>query len=172
MLGAIQAVLPAFAMPFTVVGGREAAEFERAIGAFAREPNGGMIILPSPNTLVHRRAIMSVAARHHLPTIYPYGFFAREGGLMSYGIVPSDNFRRAAGYVDRILRSEKVGELPVQVPSKFELVINLKTAKALNLDVPQALLARADEVSNEAVPRGKGAPRRPDKRVRYRAWDA
>jgi len=94
MLGAIQAVMPAFSMPFTIVGGRDAAEFERAIEMFAREPNGGMIILPSPNTLVHRRVIMDLAARHRLPAIYPYGFFAREDGLTSYGIVPSDNLRR------------------------------------------------------------------------------
>jgi ABC-type uncharacterized transport system substrate-binding protein len=146
MLGAIQAVLPAFSRPFTVVGGRDAAEFERSIEMFAREPNGGMIILPSPNTLVHRQVIMALAARYRLPAIYPYGFFAREGGLMSYGIVPSDNFRRAAGYVDRILKGEKPGELPVQVPTKFEFVINLKTAKTLGLEVPPTLLARADEV--------------------------
>jgi putative ABC transport system substrate-binding protein len=146
MLGAIQAVMPAFSMPFTVIGGRDATEFERVIEMFAREANGGMIILPSPNTLVHRRAIMTLAARHRLPAIYPYGFFAREGGLTSYGIVPSDNFRRAAAYVDRILKGEKPGELPVQVPTKFELVINLKTAKVLGLEVPSMLLARADEV--------------------------
>jgi len=91
MLGAIQAVLPAFSMPFTIVGGRDAAEFERAIEIFAREPNGGIIVLPSPNTLVHRHVIMESAARHRLPAIYPYAFFAREGGLTSYGIVPSDN---------------------------------------------------------------------------------
>ena len=111
MLGAIQAVIPAFAMPFIAVGGRDAAEFERAIEEFAREPNGGLIILPSPNTLVHRRAIMALAARHRLPAIYPYGFFAREGGLLSYGIVPSDNFRRAAAYVDRILKGANPGEI-------------------------------------------------------------
>jgi ABC-type uncharacterized transport system substrate-binding protein len=146
MLGAIQAVMPAFAMPFIAVGGRDAAEFERAIEEFAREPNGGLIILPSPNTLVHRRAIMALAARRRLPAIYPYGFFAREGGLLSYGIVPSDNFRRAAAYVDRILKGANPGELPVQVPTKFELVINLKTAKELGLTVPATLLARADEV--------------------------
>jgi putative ABC transport system substrate-binding protein len=131
MLGAIQAVMP---------------EFERGIEGFAREPNGGLIILPSPNTLVHRRAIMAAAARSRLPAIYPYGFFAREGGLLSYGIVPSDNFRRAAGYVDRILKGANPAEMPVQVPTKFELVINLKTAKELGLTVPTTLLARADEV--------------------------
>jgi putative tryptophan/tyrosine transport system substrate-binding protein len=146
MLGAIQAVMPTFAMPFAVVGGRDAGEFERAIETFARDPNGGLIILPSPNTLVQRRVIMAMAARHRLPAIYPYGFFAREGGLISYGIVPSDNFRRAAGYVDRILKGGKPGELPIQVPTKFELVINLKTAKELGLEVPPTLLSRADEV--------------------------
>jgi putative tryptophan/tyrosine transport system substrate-binding protein len=146
MLGAIQAVMPAFSMPFTILGGRDAAEFERAIEMFARDPNGGMIILPSPNTLVHRHVIMDLAARHRLPAIYPYGFFAREGGLASYGIIPSDNFRRAAGYIDRILKGEKPGELPVQVPTKFELVINLKTAKALGLALPEKLLATADEL--------------------------
>jgi putative ABC transport system substrate-binding protein len=131
MLGAIQAVMPTFAMPFAVVGGRDAGEFERAIETFAR---------------VQRRVIMAMAARHRLPAIYPYGFFAREGGLISYGIVPSDNFRRAAGYVDRILKGGKPGELPIQVPTKFELVINLKTAKELGLEVPPTLLSRADEV--------------------------
>jgi putative tryptophan/tyrosine transport system substrate-binding protein len=146
MLGAIQAVMPAFAMPFIAVGGRDAAEFERAIEEFSREPNGGLIILPSPNTLVHRGAIMALAARRRLPAIYPYGFFAREGGLLSYGIVPSDNFRRAAAYVDRILKGANPGELPVQVPTKFELVINLKTAKELGLTVPQTLLSTADEL--------------------------
>jgi putative ABC transport system substrate-binding protein len=146
MLGAIQAVMPTFSMPLIVIGGRDAAEFERVIEAFAREPMGGLIILPSPNTLVQRRVIMAMAARHRLPAIYPYGFFAREGGLISYGIVPVDNFRRAARYVDVILKGVNAGELPVQVPTKFELVINLKTAKDLGLDVPPTLLGRADEV--------------------------
>jgi putative ABC transport system substrate-binding protein len=146
MLGAIQAVIPAFAMPFGTVGGRDAADFERGIEQFAREPNGGLIILPSPNTLVHRRAIMARAARHRLPAIYPYGFFAREGGLLSYGIVPADNFRRAAAYVDRILKGANPGELPVQVPTKFELVLNLKTARSLGLEIPPKLLATADEL--------------------------
>ena len=116
------------------------------IERFAGEPNGGLIILPSPNTLVHRRAIMAMAARHRLPAIYPYGFFAREGGLLSYGIVPSDNFRRAAAYVDRILKGANPGELPVQVPTKFELVLNLNTAKTLGLEIPPKLLATADEL--------------------------
>jgi putative tryptophan/tyrosine transport system substrate-binding protein len=146
MLGAIQAVIPAFAMSFIAVGGRDAADFERGIEQFAREPNGGLIVLPSPNTLVHRRVIMAMAASHRMPAIYPYGFFAREGGLLSYGIVPADNFRRAAAYVDRILKGAHPGELPVQVPTKFELVINLKTAKSLGLEIPPKLLATADEL--------------------------
>ena len=133
-------------MPFIAVGGRDAADFERGIEQFSREPNGGLIILPSPNTLVHRRAIMAMAARHRLPAIYPYGFFAREGWLLSYGIVPADNFRRAAAYVDRILKGANPGELPVQVPTKFELVLNLKTAKTLGLEIPPKLLATADEL--------------------------
>jgi putative ABC transport system substrate-binding protein len=146
MLGAIQAIIPALGMSFATIGGRNAAEFEAAINGFAREPNGGLIILPSPNTLVHRRVIMSMAQSLRLPAIYPYGFFAREGGLISYGIVPADNFRRAATYVDSILKGAKAGELPVQVPTKFELIINLKTAKELGLTVPPTLLGRADEV--------------------------
>jgi putative ABC transport system substrate-binding protein len=146
MLGAIQALRPTFSMPLIGVGGRNAAEFERAIETFAREPNGGLIILPSPVSLVYRQVIMSMAVRHRLPAIYPYGFFSREGGLMSYGIVPSDNFRRAAGYVDRVLKGEKSGDLPVQAPTKFELVVNLKTAKAIGLVIPETFLVRADEV--------------------------
>ena len=146
MLGAIQAVMPAFAMPFVAIGGRDAADYDRVIEEYAREPNGGLIILPSPNTLVHRRAIMAQAARHRLPAIYPYGFFAREGGLMSYGIVPSDNFRRAATYVVKILKGAKPNDLPVELPIKFELMVNVKTAKALGLTVPPTLLSRADEV--------------------------
>jgi putative ABC transport system substrate-binding protein len=149
MLGAIQAIMPAFSMPLVGVGGRDAVEFERAIEAFAREPNGGLIILPSPVSLVHRQMIMSMAARHRVPAIYPYAFFAREDGLISYGIFASDNFRRAAGYVDRILKGANPAELPVQVPTKFELVINLKTAKTLGLEVPPTLLAVADEVIDE-----------------------
>jgi putative ABC transport system substrate-binding protein len=146
MLGAIQAIVPALGVSFTTIGGRNAAEYEAGINRFAREPNGGLIILPSPNTLVHRRVIISQAHSLRLPAIYPYGFFAREGGLISYGIVPSDNFRRAATYVDSILKGAKAGELPVQVPTKFELIVNLKTANELGLAVPPTLLGRADEV--------------------------
>ena len=146
MLGVMQTIMPAFSMPLIVIGGRDGPEFERVIDTFAREPTGGIIVLPSPNTLVQRAVIMRRAAHHRLPAIYPYGFFAREGGLMSYGIIPSDNFQRAAAYVDRILKGTSPSEMPVQVPNKFELVINLKTARALGLDVPPFVLARADEV--------------------------
>ena len=146
MLGAIQAVMPSFAMPLTIASGRDAAEFERVIDAFANEPNGGLIVLPAPNTIRNRQAIIASTARHRVPTIYPYQFFVKDGGLISYGIVPSDMFRRAAAYVDAILKGAKPSDLPVQQPTKFEIVINLTTAKALGIDVPPTLLARADEV--------------------------
>ena len=146
MIGAIQAVIPTFSADFALVGGRNADEFERAIELFAHTPGSGLIVLPSPTTLVQRNAIMTTAARNKVPTIYPYGFFAREGGLVSYGIVPSDNFRRAAAYVDRILKGEHSANLPVQVPTKFELVVNLKTAKQLGIEVPPTIIGRADEV--------------------------
>ena len=146
MLGAIQAVMPSFAMPLTIASGRDAAEFERVIDAFANEPNGGLIVLPAPNTIRNRQAIIASAARRRVPTIYPYRFFVKDGGLISYGIVPSERFRRAAAYVDAILKGAKPSDLPVQQPTKFEIVINLTTAKALGLAVPPTLLARADEV--------------------------
>jgi len=146
MLGAIQSAMPSFAMPLTIASGRDAAEFERAIDAFANEPNGGLIVLPAPNTIRHRQAIIAAAARRHVPAIYPFRFFVTDGGLISYGIVSSDLFRRAAAYVDAILKGAKPSDLPVQQPTKFEMVINLTTAKALGLDVPPTLLARADEV--------------------------
>ena len=146
MLGAIQAVMPSFAMPLTIASGRDAAEFERVIDAFANEPNGGLIVMPAPNTIRNRQAIIASAARRRIPTIYPYRFFVKDGGLVSYGIVPSDMFRRAAAYVDAILKGAKPSDLPVQQPTKFEIVINLTTAKALGLEVPPSLLARADEV--------------------------
>ena len=129
MLGAIQAVMPTFSMQLTIAGGRDAVEFERAIDTFAKEPNGGLIVLPAPNTIRHRHAIIASAARHRLPAIYPYRFFVRDGGLISYGIIPSDIFRRAAAYVDGILKGAKPSDLPIQQPTKFEMVINLNTAK-------------------------------------------
>jgi ABC-type uncharacterized transport system substrate-binding protein len=122
------------------------AEIEQGLEAFARDSNGGLIVPPDNTTLPNRDLIVALAARFRLPAVYPYRFFLTSGGLMSYGIVYTDVFRRAASYVDRILRGEKPGDLPVQLPTKFELVINLKTAKALGLDVPPTLLARADEV--------------------------
>jgi putative tryptophan/tyrosine transport system substrate-binding protein len=121
-------------------------ELETVIAAQSREPNGGLIVMPDAFTNVHRVEITSLAARHRLPAIYPYRFFAELGGLLSYGNDPQDNYRRAAIYADRILKGAKPSELPVQVPVKFELVINLKTAKALGLDVPWILEQRADEV--------------------------
>jgi putative tryptophan/tyrosine transport system substrate-binding protein len=144
--GAIQAVAPAFRMDVKPVGMRDPAEIERVIEAFALEANGGLIVLPGPAATVHRNVIIAAAHRHALPAIYPYRFFAVGGGLMSYGFDHLDLFRQAAGYVDRILKGEKPADLPVQAPTRYELVINLKTAKALGLDVPPTLLARADEV--------------------------
>jgi putative ABC transport system substrate-binding protein len=130
----------------TPAGVRHAAEVERAIDDFAREPNGGLIVLPSQIATNHRELMIALAARHRLPAIYPWRYFPESGGLSSYGIDTVDMFRRAASYVDRIFRGEKPADLPVQAPTKYELVINLKTAKALGLTVPESLLARADEV--------------------------
>jgi putative tryptophan/tyrosine transport system substrate-binding protein len=125
---------------------RDAAGFAGEIEAFAREPNGGLLVLPDASTVNNRDLIVALAARHRLPAIYPFRHFATSGGLLSYGNDVADALRRAASYVDRILRGAKPGDLPVQAPSKYELVINLKTAKALGLDVPPLMLARADEV--------------------------
>jgi putative tryptophan/tyrosine transport system substrate-binding protein len=121
-------------------------EIEGAIAAFAGQPNGGLIIAPHPNTVTNRGYILTLAARHRLPAIYPFRYFAAEGGLISYGPDQLDQWRGAATYVDRILRGEKPGDLPVQAPTKFELVVNLKTAKALGLSIPAAFPLRADEV--------------------------
>jgi putative ABC transport system substrate-binding protein len=125
---------------------RDAEEIERAIDRFAREPNGGLMVLPDTSTLTHRELIIALAARHRLPAVYPHRYFAGSGGLMSYGNDVGDAYRRVADYVDRILRGTKPGELPVLQPIKFELAINLKTAKALGLTIPLNLLALADEV--------------------------
>jgi len=121
-------------------------EIETAINALGREPGGGLVVIPSVFVTAHRAPIISVAARNNLPAVYTASNYAREGGLLSYGPDPVDTYRRAATYVDRILRGEKPGDLPVQLPTKFEMVVNLKTAKALGLTVPPSLLARADEV--------------------------
>jgi putative ABC transport system substrate-binding protein len=125
---------------------RNAADIQQAIDAFAREPNGGLIVLPNPVTVVHRELIAALAAKHRLPAVYAYRYHATTGGLASYGVDVADLYRRAASYVDRILKGEKPGELPIQFATKFELVINLKTAAALGLDIPVSLLARTDEV--------------------------
>jgi putative tryptophan/tyrosine transport system substrate-binding protein len=123
---------------------RDTSELASAIGAHAREPNGGLLIMPDAFTVARRTEITSLASQHRLPAIYPFRFFAELGGLLSYGNDQTDNYRRAALYADRILKGAKPGELPVQVPVKFELVINLKTAKMLDLDVPSFLQQRAD----------------------------
>ena len=122
-----------------------AAEIEHGIEAFAQEPNSGLIVPPDATTLPNRDLIVALAARFRLPAVYPYRFFVASGGLISYGIAYADVFRRAASYVDRILRGEKPAELPVQIPTKFELAINLKAVKELGLTMPQTLLAIADE---------------------------
>jgi ABC-type uncharacterized transport system substrate-binding protein len=145
-LGAIQTVAPSFGVELRALGVREAGEIERDVAAFARYSNGGLIVTASTSAAVHRNLITMLAARHRLPTVYSFRYFVTVGGLISYGANSIDQFRRAAGYVDRILRGEKPADLPVQAPTKYELVINLKTAKALGLDLPPTVLARADEV--------------------------
>ena len=122
------------------------AEIETAIIALGREPGGGLVVMPGGFLSVHRASIISAAARNNVPAVYPQSFFARDGGLLSYGIDQVDIWRRAAIYVDRILRGAKPAELSVQLPTKFELIVNLKTAKALGLTIPETLLATADEV--------------------------
>jgi putative ABC transport system substrate-binding protein len=145
-LGAIQSVAPSLGVELSPLGVRDAGEIERVITAFARLPNGGLIIVAAPSVTVHRDLIVALAARYHLPTVSPFRYFVVNGGLISYGPDLIDQYRRAASYVDRILKGEKPADLPVQAPTKYDLVINLKTAKALGLTVPQSLLARADEV--------------------------
>jgi ABC-type uncharacterized transport system substrate-binding protein len=145
-LGAIQSVAPSFGVELSPVNVRDAGEIERAVTAFARGPNGGLIVSASGLAIVHRELIVTLAARHNLPAIYFQRFFVTAGGLISYGPETIDPHRRAAGYVDRILKGEKPADLPVQTPTKYELVVNLKAAKALGLTVPDTLLARADEV--------------------------
>ncbi len=125
---------------------RDSSEIERGVAAFARSANGGLIVAGSPLSLVHRELIIALAARHKLPAVYWDRFFITAGGLISYGPDQIDQFRAAAGYVDRILKGEKPADLPVQAPTKYELVVNLKTARALGLDLPPTVLARADEV--------------------------
>jgi putative ABC transport system substrate-binding protein len=145
-LGAIQGVAPTFRVELSVIDVREAPEIERAVTAFARQSNGALIVLSSAVAIVHRDQIIRLAAKHQLPTVYFARYFVAAGGLISYGPDTIDPHRRAAAYVDRILKGEKPADLPVQAPTKFELVINLKTARALGLEIPPTLLARADEV--------------------------
>jgi putative ABC transport system substrate-binding protein len=143
---AIQSLAPFLGVAVSAVNVRDAAEIERAVAAFAGSANGGLIVVPAPVTIVHRELIVALAVRYKLPAIYWDRFYVTEGGLISYGADTLDQCRRAAGYVDRILKGEKPADLPVQTAVKYELVINLKTAKALGLTVPETLLARADEV--------------------------
>jgi putative ABC transport system substrate-binding protein len=144
--GAIQAVAPSLGVQVSPVNLRDAGEIEPAIAAFVRSSHEGLIVTGSPLALGHRDLIVSLAARHKLPAVYPARFFAAAGGLISYGPDFLDQFRRAAGYVDRILRGDKPTDLPVQAATKYQLTINLKTAKALGIDIPATVLARADEV--------------------------
>jgi len=142
----IQAAAPSLGVEVTPVNLRDAPEVERALADFARTSNGGLIVTGSALSNVHHKLIITLAARHKLPAIYLERSFAADGGLISYGSDYIDHYRRAAGYVDRILRGEKPADLPVQAPTKYQLVINLKTAKTLGLEVPPTLIARADEV--------------------------
>ena len=142
----IQALAPSLGIELRTIDLHDPGEIERGVLAFAREPNCGLIVVGAPSGVVHRDLIITLAARHRLPAIYPYSFFVTAGGLISYGPNTSEPYRRAAGYVDRILKGEKPADLPVQAPTKYELVINLKTAKALGLEIPSSVLARADEV--------------------------
>jgi putative ABC transport system substrate-binding protein len=144
--GAIQSVAPSLGMELRPIDVRDAGEIERGVAAFAGTSNGGLIVTAAGLTRVHRDLIIKLAARYRLPAVYSFRFFVTAGGLMSYSPNIIDQFRRAAGYVDRILKGEKPADLPVQAPTKFELVINLKTAKSIGLTVPPQLLARADEV--------------------------
>jgi ABC-type uncharacterized transport system substrate-binding protein len=145
-LAALQAVAPYLGVELVPLNVRDAPEIERSIAAFARSTSEGMIVTSSPLAAIHRELIVALAARHKLPAVYAARYMVAGGGLISYGADFVDQYRRAAGYVDRVLKGEKPADLPVQAPTKYELAINLKTAKALGLEVPPTLLARADEV--------------------------
>jgi putative ABC transport system substrate-binding protein len=142
----MQSAGPSLGVELTPFGVGSAGDIERAVAAAWRRPNSGLIVLPGSLTLLHRKSIIALAAQHGLPAVYPYRYHVADGGLVCYGPDTIEQYRRAGGYVDRILKGEKPADLPVQAPTKYELVINLKTAKALGLDVPPMLLARADEV--------------------------
>jgi ABC-type uncharacterized transport system substrate-binding protein len=142
----IQSVAPSLGLDVSAVNVRDASEIERRVAAFARTPNGGLVVTASALATIHRKLIIALAAEYKLPAIYYRRYFATSGGLISYGYDIATQYRGAAGYVDRILRGEKPADLPVQAPVKYETVLNLKTAKALGLDVPPQVLVRADEV--------------------------
>jgi putative ABC transport system substrate-binding protein len=145
-LAEIQAVASSLELHLSPVGVHDAGEIERDVTTFARGSNGGLIVTGNPSTAVHRDLIITLAARHQLPAVYPFRYFATSGGLISYGPDSIEPYRRAASYVDRILKGEKPADLAVQAPAKYEVVVNLQTAKALGLTVPPTLLATADEV--------------------------
>jgi len=146
MLGAIQSVAPSLGIDISPIGIRDAAEIEHGIVAFAGGSNNGVIVLPGLQTILHRQLIITLVARHKLPAIYPYRYYVTSGGLICYGPDELEQYRQSAGYVDRILKGAKPADLPVQAPTKYELAINLKTAKALDLEIPPTVLARAAEV--------------------------
>jgi ABC-type uncharacterized transport system substrate-binding protein len=146
LFGVIQAMAPSLRVEVNNVNVRDAADIQRGVTAFAQSSNGGLIVTGSPPTIIHRDLIIKLAAQHRLPAVYYERTFVAVGGLISYGSYQLDQFRQAAGYVDRILKGEKPADLPVQTPTKYETVLNLKTAKALGLELPPTLLARADEV--------------------------
>jgi putative ABC transport system substrate-binding protein len=145
-LSAIQAVAPSFGVELSAVGVRDAGKIERAVAAFARSSNAGMIVTASTSGAVHRDLITMLAARHRLPAVYSFRYYVTAGGLISYAAGTIDIYQRAASYVDRVLKGEKPADLPVQAPTKYELVINLKTAKASGITLPDTVLARANEV--------------------------
>jgi putative ABC transport system substrate-binding protein len=145
-LQGLEAAAPTFGVQLTRADVRNAADIERAINDFAQQPNGALVVAPTAVTILHRDLIIALAAQHRLPAVYPYRYFADNGGFISYGVDLAEQYRQAAGYVDRILRGAKPGDLPIQLSSKFELVVNLKTAKALGLTIPEPFLQRADEV--------------------------
>jgi putative ABC transport system substrate-binding protein len=146
LMHAAKAAASASHIEFTGIDVRQGAGWEQQITEFSSRPNGGLVVVAHPFTNANRKAIIALAARDRLPAVYPYRFFAADGGLLSYGPDQIEQWRGAATYADRILRGEKPGDLPVQAPTKYELVFNLKTAKAMDFHVPPTLLARADEV--------------------------
>jgi putative ABC transport system substrate-binding protein len=145
-LGPIETAASSFAVKTIITPVHDAADVEHTISAFGHELNGGIVVVPSAFVTIHRQLIFEQVARNRLPAVYGFSYYAYSGGLISYGINVRDMYIRAASYIDRILKGEKPAELPIQAPTKFELVINLKTAKTLGLTVPQSLLARADAV--------------------------